>query len=363
MSSTTEPPSTDAEETTKAWSALYSTTDSIQSAASSQFSMPMWRFFLRNLRKYRINLRPLTHVYSEDIAKVADSRRFDLQLQPGQDDRLFITMTDAEVEMLAANGEDIIEGNENEATCSYWMNKLLPITSTKTSMFRRGSDLLCPGIIPEAANDISKPPWSRMKPDSVWYYTPRLFPEPAWIALQEILARHQIRESGIIGLNLELKARHACIKTAQAQAVAAAMVALGERIEIRRIAQEKDHQIHVDELVQYFFIFEPQDIQLWRLVKTDIHEFKAWQLDLGGKITFSAVEGIQRFIVVWNKLISYLTGPVLESLQADLQKIADTSNQNSHTTKKRRTSKDETVEADKRQRRSSRQRGMRQQRA
>ncbi|KAI9772805.1 MAG: hypothetical protein M1835_006224 [Candelina submexicana] len=312
----------------------------------------MWCTFSKDLEKYGISFRPLSFTYDdEDLVKVANFRKFDLQLQPIRDDRLLIAKTDAELEILAEHGADLIINKDTEATCAHWIFKLLPLVPTSAPIFCRSSDVLRPGIIPEAEDDMPEAPWSRMKPDSVWFYTRGSLNKPAWDTLQKTLARDCKLKSGAIALNAELKASGGSMTAAQSQAVATAMVALGERIKIRQTAQG-----NVDELLQYFFIFAPDDIQLWRLVKTDILAFEAWQLDLGGRISFSAVEGIKRFIVVWNKLISNLTGPVLQSLKADLNKIADALNHNTRTTQKRRTWEDETVPANKKRRRSSRQR-------
>ncbi|KAI9762593.1 MAG: hypothetical protein M1835_007999 [Candelina submexicana] len=340
MSSSPEPPSADAdEETTKAWSATCSFTDSDKSATSSQDSMPTaWSIFEQNLTKYGIEFRPLwNNRRGEDIAKLANLRRFDLKLEAIGDCPLFIKKTDAELETIAQCGKSIIDTHANEATCASWIR-----------------------TIPEAK---AEAPWPQMKPDCAWYYTPNMFDPSAWNTLRNTLkGDFSKRGFGTIALNAEHKADGKSIMTAQLQGVAAAMVGLEERRKIRRTAQEDDW-INADELTQYFFIFEPNDIQLWRLTKRGIHQFEAWQLDLGGNISFAGVDEIKRFSDVWNRLISNLAGPVLESLLADLDEIPDTSNYNTHTTKKRTACENETVEANKVMRRSSRQRKVRRKRA
>ncbi len=97
-----------------------------------------------------------------------------------------------------------------------------------------------------------------------------------------------------------------------------AAIALSERLRIR---EEAGTTKEVGDLSQYFFIFEPKDIQLWRLKKTACGHFEAWQMDLP-TMSFSKVEGIRHFINVWNRLISYLTGPAMRSLEHDLLQIA-----------------------------------------
>ncbi|KAI9698129.1 MAG: hypothetical protein M1836_004131 [Candelina mexicana] len=369
MSSSPEPPSADAEETTEAWSATCSFTDSDQSATSSQSRTssqsnlpPVWSTFERDLTKYGIEFRPLWNDRrGEDIAKVANLRRFDLQLEPIGDCPLYIKKTDAELETIAKCGRSIINTHANKATCASWISKLLPGTSTDMPMFCCNSEFLRPGTIPEAK---AEAPWPQMKPDCAWFYTPNMFDPSAWNALRNTLKDDfSKRGFGTIALNAEHKADGKSIKTAQLQGVAAAMVGLEERRMIQQTAKEENDWTNVDELTQYFFIFEPKDIQLWRLTKRGIHQFEAWQLDLGGNISFSAVDEIKRFIDVWNRLISNLAGPVLDSLLADLNKIPDTSNYNTHTTKKRTACENETVKANKVMRGSSRQSEVRRKRA
>ncbi|KAI9784063.1 MAG: hypothetical protein M1835_003654 [Candelina submexicana] len=232
-----EPPSTNAEETRKAWELVHSTTNGSDPATLSRASMSnmatMWETFQKNLEEYGIEFRPLegteSYYTDDNDAEVVKARRSDLQLEPF-DSPLLITKTDAELQILAQSGRSLIITKASQATCASW---------------------------------------------------------------------------------------------------------------IMKTAQGDDQQINLAELAQYFSIFDPRDIQLWRLMKTDSDQFEAWQLDLGGKIGFSAVDDLKRFIIVWNTLISNLAGPVRRSLDADLEEIAKQ-------TKKRQSKAKKTTSARKR---------------
>ncbi|KAI9737582.1 MAG: hypothetical protein M1835_003273, partial [Candelina submexicana] len=272
--------------------------------------------------------------YTDDNdAEVVKARRSDLQLEPF-DSPLLITKTDAELQILAQSGRSLIITKASEATCASWISNLLPVTSEQMPMICRNSQFLHPLSIPSSEESMPEAPWSRMKPDSVWFDTPLLLSRPAWKALKSAFPDSNVRKRDFatIALNAEKKRSEGCLETAQLQAVAAAM---GD-----------DQQINLAELAQHFSIFDPRAIQLWRLMKTDSDQFEAWQLDLGGKIRFSAVDEIKRFIIVWNTLISNSAGPVRRSLEADLEEIAEQ-------TKKRKTKANKTMSARKRHKKPS----------
>ncbi|KAI9704118.1 MAG: hypothetical protein M1836_006979 [Candelina mexicana] len=181
-----------------------------------------------------------------------------------------------------------------------------------------------------------------MKPDSVWFYPQGSLTPSAWKAREAILGESDPlkQQFAAVALNAEHKSCAGSLALAQIQAVAPAMVGLCERIKIQHTAQE-DHQSEYKELAQYYFIFWPTYIQLWRLTKTNNGQFEAWQLDLGRKITFSAKDDLKRFVKIWNTLISNLVGPVFQSLESDLEAIGDKLSNKTQTRAKRKANKKE----------------------
>ncbi|KAI9705844.1 MAG: hypothetical protein M1836_005250 [Candelina mexicana] len=304
---------------------LSTTTESSSSAPSSTSSTSTrWHTFRRNFQQ-------------NGIWHLADRR-------------LLITKTEEQLDILAEGGQVLIETNASESQCSNWLATLLPPLMKKLPLICRNSEFLSPGVIPEGPDHLSELIWTRMKPGSIWFYKRSLLSSSAWKAYKATLDQIDTdrRPYAAISLNAEQTSCGGSAEIAQAQAIAAAVIALCERIQIRQsAAQESSQQPKSDQLAQYFFVFLPTDIQLWRLTKTDDHEFEAWQLDLDGPLKISVKSDLKRFIEVWNRLISNLLGPVFQSLKSDLEEIADKREGDPRTTRKRKVNEAESDKSNK----------------
>ncbi len=250
------------------------------------------------------------------VADDADTTTFDPPTEDVEDPYFFINKTDAELTELAEAGAIYLSTGASEATCTTWIAKLLPLSSKK--MVCRNSELIFPRAIPKGIRPNPRSiPWTRIKPDAVWFNASRVLQSTARDTFCKVLGSTN-KWYATVALNAEYKSTGGSVYVAQLQGIMTATIALSERISIREAAgQTKD----ISELSQYFFIFEPKDIQLWRLEKTTCGLFKARQMDLP-TMNFSKVDGIRHFISVWNRLISNLTGPALRSLEHDLLQIA-----------------------------------------
>ncbi len=335
------PPSTDAGEITRLWKTV---SDSMKPTSSGKTAedtstIGSWDNERRRILSEDYGVRVRDEPFRTD--DVAALTAFDLPLRNLENHDLFITKTDNEVEKLARAGTKMISTSASEATCASWVAKLLPLLDQSDMLFCHNSEFLIPRVIPKGIKRSPRPiPWERIKPDGVWSYLCMVQDESTLTALHEVFVGSDFenRPSIAIALNAECKSLKGSRSTAQLQGIAAATLALSERIRIR----EKAGHTGISDLSQYFFVFHPEDIQLWRLKKTAGGQFHAWQMKLP-RMAFSEVEGIRCFINVWNRLISNLMGPVRKSLEFDLQQIATNSaglqkqriDTKAHTSKKR----------------------------
>ena len=285
----------------------------------------MWAAFGRDLIKYGVQVFPLD-IRNGDC----EQARFDLKPQKLEVPELRIKKTAKELRNLAEACSLHDVDRANEADCTLWLGKLLPQNAAK-GLICRNSDYLHPQYTPQAVEvvEFSKEDWSRVKPDIVWYFTLRNLTRSAQTTLKDIFTQRQSPRPSlaVIALNAEVKVLSGDKLLAVRQAIAAALLALHERILIRQRACENHDQSYINDLAQYFFIFRLDDVQLWRLKSTGPSNFEAWQLNVGGgKIDFSLSLGIKRFIKIWNDLISNLVGPVRQSLVADLEVINNRNN-------------------------------------
>ncbi|KAI9696009.1 MAG: hypothetical protein M1836_005840 [Candelina mexicana] len=317
----TEPPLTNAEETSKLWEIVRSTMRSSNTPAASNSSTSLWNDERRKIlsNDYGVELR-------EDYAFDCNENITALTTfnpPPGEitDRRCLITKTETELEELAEAGQFLIQTHASEASVAAWISKLLPMTTKSKMLICHHSEFLVPRAIPEGIKVNPRPiPWTKIKPDNVWFYNRFTLEDPsAWAAYNEVFVDldNSKRPFATLALNAEHKSVDGSCKTAQLQGITAATLALNERIKIREAAGRVD----IKNLSQYFFIFVPTDIQLWQLKKTSSGHFHAWRMKLP-KMEISDIDGIRHFIDVWNTLIRSLLGPELESLKSDLQQIA-----------------------------------------
>ncbi len=239
-----------------------------------------------------------------------------------KDHPLFINKTDAELKVLAKCGADLINTSASKAACAAWIANLLPPAPMDGIMFCRHSESIIPRVLPGGIVDQPRyVPWSSIEPNGVWFYTPHALEQSSRLTLQTILGS-AIFHQATLALNVEHKSMSGGPSKAQLQGIMVASIALSERIKIR---EEACQNRNVSDLSQYFLIFWPMDIQLWRLNKTASGNFNAWKMNLP-QMKYSDVDGIRNFITVWNRLIGFLTGPALESLEHDLRRIAAKTN-------------------------------------
>ncbi len=239
-----------------------------------------------------------------------------------KDHPLFIHKTDAELTELAECGADLINTAASEAACAAWIATLLPPAPMKGIMFCRHSEFIIPRALPEGIIDQPRyVPWLKIKPDGVWFYAVHALEQSSRLTLDTVLGS-SIFHHATLALNFENKSLSGSIGMAQLQGIMVASIGLSERIKIR---EEACQNKNVSDLSQYFLIFWPMDIQLWRLKKTASGNFHAWKMNLP-HMRYSDVDGIRSFISVWNRLIGILIGPARESLEHDLSRIAAKSN-------------------------------------